>query len=435
MGATTVLLTEGEVLWRLAVALGIGLFIGLEREYSRGPDHHPRAAGIRTHALVGLLGAVVALLASLTSMAVLPLTLAVLALLVVASYLVTWQHHQEAEGQAGGHSGVGMTSEVVILLTFVLGALVYHGRLREAVVTAGAASLILSAKAPLHGFVAALSTADWVATMKFAVITLVILPVLPNQGYGPYEAFNPFKIWLMVVLIGGISFLGYVLTKVIGANRGIPLTGLIGGLASSTAVTLANARRSKAEPELSPPLALATVLACVVMLPRLLLIVAALHPPLVAVLAPPFAAMLVLPLAYGLALYRRGQRREGQQAVHANPFELHSALKFAAVFAVVTFLVKWVQASGGGQQGLYLVSFLAGLVETDAIVVAMAQQAQAVTTPLAEAARAIVLAAIANSLLKGVMAAALGSWRMAKHVLAALVLSVVAGGLAIWLTA
>lgn len=422
MGAPTI--TAAEAIQRLAIALCIGMFIGLEREYSRAHGRKMRAAGFRTHALIGLFGACSAMVAQYAAAAFVTVAFALLAALIIATYVVTWQEQETG--------GIGITSEVAVLLTFVLGVLVWYGFVREAVVAAGATSVILSAKKPLHRFVDALSVEDWLATMKFAVVTLIVLPVLPNQSYGPYGAFNPFKIWLLVVLIGGISFLGYALTKLIGAERGIPITGLIGGLASSTAVTLSSARRSRTDPELAGPLALATILACSVMIPRLALIIAAVHAPLLRVVAAPFLAMLAVPGVYCAIVYWR-QRSQSPAAPtpteHSNPFELGEALKFAAVFAAIMFVIRWVDAHGGGARGVYAVSAISGLVDTDAIVLSLAQQIKGTTSSITmiEAARGIVVAMVSNSIWKAVLACSLGTWRMGRAVLAVMAATAVVG--------
>ncbi len=423
-------LDSGFVLARLGIALGLGLLIGLEREYSRIPEHKSRAAGFRTHGLIALLGVLTALLAALAGPAVVPVALGLLGLMVITSYVLLWL--REPSG------GLGITSEVTIILTFVIGALVAYGRTREAVVATGATCVMLSAKNPMHRFVDALSTTEWIATMKFAVITLVVLPVLPNESYGPYHAFNPFKLWFLVVLISGISFFGYVLNRAVGTKWGMALTGLIGGLASSTAVTLANARRAREQPQLAENLALATVLACTVMLPRLLLIIAAVCPSLLAPTAIPFGVMLLVSAVYSWLLFKRSSRPADLDPDHApteaelaNPFELGPALKFAAVFMAVTFLVKWARATGLGQGGIYLVSFVSGLVETDAIVVTLAEQASAAMGLAARhAVVGIVLAAIGNSLLKSGLACGLGGWQHGRKVLLGLLLSALAGAVA-----
>jgi len=423
-------LDSSIILARLGIALGLGLLIGLEREYSRIPEHKSRAAGFRTHGLIAIFGVLTVLLTDLAGPEAFAVAMLLLGLLVVASYILLWLRDRTG--------GLGITSELTILLTFVIGAVVALGHTREAVVATGMTCVMLSAKNPMHRFVSALSTTEWVATMKFAVITLVVLPVLPNQSFGPYHAFNPFKLWFLVVMISGISFFGYVLNRIVGTKLGIALTGLVGGLASSTAVTLANARRAQEQPQLAEHLSLATVLACTVMLPRLLLIVAAICPSLLAPTAIPFGVMLLVTAIYSWWLYRKAvpggddaADRSPTEAELANPFELGPALKFAAVFMVVTFLVKWARATGFGQSGIYLVSFISGLVETDAIVVTLAEQTSAAMGMIArDAVVGIVLAAIGNSILKSVLACSLGGWRHGRKVLIGLALGAVAGAIA-----
>lgn len=423
-------LESGIILARLGIALGLGLLIGLEREYSRIPEHKSRAAGFRTHGLVALFGMLAALLSDLGGQAVFAVTAALLGALIVASYVLLWLRDRTG--------GLGITSEVTIVLTFVIGALVAYGHTREAIVATGATCVMLSAKNPMHRFVSALSTTEWVATMKLLVISLVVLPVLPNQSFGPYQAFNPFKLWFLVVMISGISFFGYVLNRAVGTRLGIALTGLIGGLASSTAVTLANARRAHEQPQLAEHLSVATVLACTVMLPRLLIIVAAICPSLLAPTAIPFGVMLLVTGVYSWWLLKRSAQPVGEGESHApteaelaNPFELGPALKFAAVFLGVTFLVKWARATGLGQSGIYVVSFVSGLVETDAIVVTLAEQASAAMGLATRyAVVGIVLAAIGNSVLKSGLACGLGGWKHGRKVLFGLLLGAIAGAVA-----
>lgn len=407
---------------RFGLALGLGLLIGLEREYTKTGEEQHRAAGLRTHALVALLGAAAAYLGDLAGVTVLAAVMLGYGALVVASYVLSVEPEQDRH--------LGTTSEVVALLTFVLGALAYRGAGSVAGAVAVTAAVVLSAKLKMHGFVRALSTDDIVAVLKFAVVTFIVLPLLPNREYGPLGAFNPHKTWLMVVLIGGIGFAGYALSKVVGTGRGIPLTGLIGGLVSSTAVTLANARRSQTQPELSSTLALGVILACTVMLPRLCVAIAVVHAPLLAAVGPPLGAMLIVSLVFCAVLYRRLQGEQagpsGETAAHANPFELGEALKFAGIFAVVTFLVKWANHLGAGQGGVYAVSALSGLADTDAITVSLASQAKSGFAATL-AARGIVIGAVSNTLLKGSMAFALGSRELGRLVLACLGLTAVVG--------
>ena len=412
-----------EVLLRLGVALCIGLFIGLEREYSHADREDLVPAGFRTFGLIGLLGAVCCYLGLLLSPWVLPAALVVLGALLLAAYLEA----RDARAQAAPHAGVGLTTEVSALLTFGLGALAMHGDLSTAGVIAVATTLVLSAKKRLHGFVHALGEQDMVATIKFAVITFIILPILPDHWFGPYQAFNLHRTWLMVVLIAGIGFLGYVLTKVIGAERGIPLSGLVGGLASSTAVTLSSARRSKTDENLSEPLALGVILACTVMVPRVALVTAAISPQVAVTMVPTFVAMLVGSLVMIIIQAQNLKKQlptdDTHQTQHTNPFDLEPALKFAVAFAVITFLVRAAK-SANATGGIYAVSGLSGLVDADAAAVSLAQQTLS-GLDLHLAARGVALSMIVNNLFKGAMAYGTGSKLLGKRVF--LGLAVVAG--------
>lgn len=430
VAATLLALGPQQVLQRLALALCLGLFIGLEREYARGESKDSVPAGLRTFGLIGLLGGVSVYLGALFSPWVTVAVFVMFSGLIVAGYV------EEQLARTDRH-GVGVTSEVAALLTFLLGCLAVAGQLTVAVVTAVAATVVLSAKKPLHAFVRGMGQDDLVATLKFAVVTFIVLPVLPNRAYGPLGAFNPYHTWLMVVLIAGIGFLGYALTKFIGAERGIPLTGLVGGLASSTAVTLANARRSREAPELARPLAEGVVLACTVMLPRVALIVAAIDAKLLRSVGPPLLAMLLASLASVAVLHlcarRHPQQDTGAGPHHVNPFEVAPALKFALAFALVNWLVKWAQAAHAAG-GVYLASGLSGLVDADAAAVSLANQAKLGFDP-SLAARGIVLALVVNTVFKGAVAASIGARELGRPVLAAMTLVAIGGGVAVfWLT-
>jgi uncharacterized membrane protein (DUF4010 family) len=280
--------------------------------------------------------------------------------------------------------------------------------------------------------VKALGQQDMVATMKFAVITFIILPILPNTPFGPYDAFNAHKTWMLVILISGISFLGYVLSKLIGADKGIPLSGFVGGLVSSTAVTVSSAKRSKTAEALSEPLALGIVLACAVMVPRVALVVGAINGPLALHMWPTYVAMLLASVVNIYVVYRIMKRHpvvEGEhQTEQTNPFELQPALKFALVFAVITFLVRAAQ-SAGATGGIYAVSALSGLIDADAAAVSLAEQAKAGagSLPIHVAAQGVALAMIVNSLVKAFLAWSLGSRLTGKLVITAMVVVAVVG--------
>ncbi|MBI5831153.1 MAG: MgtC/SapB family protein [Armatimonadetes bacterium] len=401
-----------EALQRLAIALCIGMFIGLEREYAQS-EKEGSTTGMRTMALISLLGAAGTYLGMIFGETWIPAAgLLVLGAITVASYI-------ESLRKRTGPGGLGMTTEVSGLLTYALGALAMCGQLTVAGVLAVATTVVLSAKQSMHSFVHGMGQEDMVATLKFAVVTFIILPILPREAFGPYSAFNLWKTWLMVVLIAGIGFLGYALTKVIGAQRGIVVSSLVGGLASSTAVTLSNAKRSRTIESLSSPLALGIVLAGAMMVPRVALEVAAVNPALMPLCAVPMGTLLVATLACTWLMHRHLRGTQGtdeyHETQHVNPFELGPALKFAAAFAVVSLLVA-IARERGASAGIYAISGVSGLAQVDAAVISLSQQAKEGLDPLL-AARGIMLTIIVNTLFKGGIALWLGSRELGRRVM------------------
>src|SRR5437762_5719782 len=246
------------------VALAVGLLIGLQRERTFAQRGIEGAAGARTFPLVALLGATSWLLAGPAATPWVPAAgLLAVGMLAVAAYR-----------RGSKTAGVGLTTEVLLLLTFSLGAASLAGH-RETVAIVGAAALVLTAlKRRLHGFAGRLSDEDETAALKFVGVALLVVPFLPDEDMGPYGAINPHNIGLMVLLVAGISFIGYVAVKTAGAGKGLLLTGILGGLVSTTATTAAFARRSRETPELSKALAAGTLAACAVMFPRVLVLAA-----------------------------------------------------------------------------------------------------------------------------------------------------------------
>ncbi len=304
---------QAELILRFGIALLIGVLIGLEREFSRQKEEVKAFAGIRTFPLIGLLGCSAALISDLTAGWAFAATLALVGLLIGIAYA--------ADAFKGR---IGITSEMAAVIVFVCGALAYWGYLELAAALAVVTFGFLTLKPQLHHLVKHISSEDLYATLKFAIISLIILPVLPNQNFGPppFDAFNPYKTWLMVVLISGISFLGYLLIKVVGAKQGIGLTGLLGGLVSSTAVTLSFSERSQEEPHLARPFALAITLAWTVMFGRVVVEVAILNRALLSELWLPMIAAAGAGLIFCAYYYfahrtHAGRRRQALQPLRA----------------------------------------------------------------------------------------------------------------------
>ena len=384
---------------RFAAALGLGVLIGLERERTHKPESG--FAGVRTFGLISLAGAMAAYVdvALARPQLGLALFLAVAALVVVSAVLT------------GRQGDIGITTEVSALLAFLLGFLCVSGSVTLAAGLAVASGGILALKQWLHGVASRIESADVEATLKFAIVTVIILPLVPDQNYGPapLDVINPYKIWWMVVLISGLNFASYLLVKGVGTEHGIGLTGLLGGLVSSTAVSLGFAQRSRAQPGQAPALALGILLAWTVMFVRVGVLVAVIAPALARDLGLGLGALGALSLAIVLVLRRRLRSAErASVATGANPFELGEAIRFGLLFGVVTFVAKAAQVYLG-DAGLYLAGALAGLTDVDAIALSMAQLAQNDPTSQEAAARTILIAVLTNTLVKGGMAVFLGA--------------------------
>lgn len=397
----------------------LGALIGLIRQWSEQRDKpgEMNFGGVRTYTLWALLGCLAAYLSEHYNAAILPV-----ALTLVGGHLIMIHWRDGRDGHPGS------TTFVAALLTCLVGALVNWGHQQMAVVVAALTMVTLGNKQPLHSWTRHFTTEDIRSALQFAATTGVILPLVPNQALGPYGAFNPYSIWLMVVLISGLGFGGYILMRLLGAQAGITVTGLVGGLASSTATTLAFSRRSKDEPALSSSYALAVVLACTVMLARVAIMIAVINPELARTIALPFAAM-ALP-GVGFSLWQWLANRSDKQTVTPpqlhNPLGLGIAIKFGLLYALVAFLVKAVTAAQF-TAGLLPLSFISGLTDMDAIALLMANSLHDGTVITQLAAKCVIIGAIANSILKACFAISLGSPQLRRHVTAVLALTVGAG--------
>ena len=410
---------QADIFYRFGAALAIGFLIGLQREYAHGGPGRDIFAGERTFALMGLVGCTAAMVADVLASPwpFVGIFIVMGALIAVTYFVGAWR------------GGVGMTTEVAALVTVLAGALCYWGYLALAAALAVVTTVLLSLKLEMDTFVQRITREDVYATLKFAVITAIVLPVLPNQTFGspPLDVLNPYKIWLMVVFISGISFLGYVLVKVVGSRQGIGLTGLLGGLVSSTAVTLSFAQRSQREAELAKPFALAITVAWTVMFARVIVEVAALNAALLRVLWLPMAASAVAGLAYCVYLYLAQRTDEEGEVAFSNPFELGPAVKFGLIYALILLISKAAQTYLG-DTGLYLSSIVAGLADVDAITLSVAELSRtAGGLTLNTAARAIVLAAMSNTAVKGGIVLTSGSPSLRRALVPGFVLMLITG--------
>lgn len=408
-----------ETLQRLALALAIGILIGLERGWrEREVPEGGRVAGVRTFALGGLLGGVSALLSDSTSDAVMAV-----AFLAYAAILIALRLRSRPDS-----NDVGATTIVAGLVTFALGALAVEGSMQAAAAGAVMTALLLGIKPQLHRFIARIEREELMAVLKLLVMSVVLLPVLPNEGFGPWQALNPYKLWWMVVLVTGISFVGYVAVKVAGARRGIVLAAVAGGIVSSTAVTASLSRQARSSTALAPLYAGGVALACATMFPRLILLVSVVHPALFEQLWPPLAAAACAGLIVAAWLIRRGRSEtaDGVQNEHRNPFEFSLALRFGVFLAVIAVLSRALQ-DWLGEAGVYLLAAASGLADVDAITLTLANMREG--APAAHLiANAICLAAAVNTVVKAGLSFHLGGAAFGSRVAAALGASLVAGG-------
>jgi len=390
---------ELNTAWQFAVALGLGMLIGLERERTEGGER--TFAGARTFSLVALLGALSVYIGELSGFPwIVGLVFIAVVALVMIAYYVTAR---------GGN--IGATTETSLLITFFIGGMCAWDDVGFAGAIAVVTMLLLALKGWLHNLAKRIEPSDVEATLKFAIITLVILPLLPNTDYGPagLEVINPYKTWLMVVLIAGLNFVGYILVKVVGREHGFGITGLLGGLVSSTAVTLSFSQRSRTESHLVPVLALAILLAWTVMFFRVVIEVGIVNFSLATSLVMGMLLMGFVSLVICILLWRRGRSKETAEVEPShNPFELGDAIKFGGLFAVVMFVASAAQLYFG-DTGLYLAGALAGLTDVDAIALSMADLARQDPTSAGVAARTIVIAVISNTMVKCGMVIWLGA--------------------------
>ncbi|MDH5332205.1 MAG: MgtC/SapB family protein [Aquincola sp.] len=413
------------LVWNFATALLIGALVGIERERHKQRQEHPEIAGLRTFILVALFGALsgwVGLVLETSWMLVAGLMAVTAA--VLAGYVLSVRLNP---------GGLGLTTEIAAVATFLLGALATLGQRELAVGIGVIVAAVLAYKQPLHGFVGKLGGDDVYAVLRLLIATFIILPILPNATIDPWDALNPQSLWLLALLIAGLSLVGYVLTRLLGAHRGIPLTGLSGGLVSSTAVTLSFARQSR-EPQYAaanPAITSGILLAWTVSFARVLVEVMVVNRALLPSLLPAVVTMTVVCAAFAAWHQRRaGQGIQAKDVPLRNPFSLTSAIKFTALFAAVLLIVKLVQAHAP-ETGLYYVAALAGTTDVDAITLSMAQYARTGSPDVAS--HAITIAVLSNTVIKTGMVMALGSPALRRSILVATVGILVAGVGAIFL--
>lgn len=381
----------GEILQRLGIALGLGLLIGLQRERSGS-----LLAGFRTFPLIALLGALAGLASAEFGGWILGAAFLVLGAFITAGNL------------AAKEDNPGMTTEVAMGVMFLLGAYLMHGTISVAVIVGGIVAILLHLKPQMHAVARRLGDRDLHAIMQFVLITLIILPILPNQAYGPFKVLNPFKIWLMVVLIVGISLGGYITYKFLGERVGTLAGGVLGGLISSTATTVSYARRSKQAPGSSKTAALVIMVASTIVFVRVLIIIGASAPNFLQSAWMPIGTILLALGIVSVGFWFWSGREPAAMPEQSNPSELKAALIFAGLYALV-LLGTAAAKHYYGSRGLFLMAIISGLTDMDAITLSLSQLVQTGQLNSGTGWKLVVIAALSNLVFKAGTVAALGN--------------------------
>jgi uncharacterized membrane protein (DUF4010 family) len=408
---------DEPLLYRLAVALGIGVIVGIERGWKTRDQHGGRRpAGIRTFTLAALFGGVLAAISTPDRYALLAAGALVLGALVIVGYFITARESRD----------FGMTTELALLTTYGLGAVAVRGAPFDAAAAGVVMTLALGLKTEMHAAIERLDRRELLATLQLVAIAAVLVPLLPQRNLGPWEAINPRVIGMLVLLIAAVSYAGYFAVRVLGARLGIMLTAFFGGLTSSTAITVAYARRARDAAADPAMLGAGIVVAAATMVPRLAIEIGAVNASLLPALWPPLAALAAIPLIGAAWIGRRRSAATPGEIRLANPLQLQSALGFglllSAFFIAAEALRRWL-----GDSGVYAMAAAAGLADVDAIGLTLARAAGHSIAPTT-AARAIVLATLVNTAVKASLAALLGGARLLRS--ASLILGVALAGAA-----
>jgi uncharacterized membrane protein (DUF4010 family) len=396
-------LTDGlQTTLKFLTSVGIGLLLGLQRQRTPGAK-----AGLRTFALVAAFGTVSGLIAEATDSAWIVATgLLLVGLMIIAAY-----HHSDDALEADS----GTTTVIAVLLCYGLGVMVWLGYSQLAAAVGIVATLLLHFKAELHGLSEKLTQQDVASVLQFAVLSVVILPLLPNEGYGPHAVLNPYHIWLMVVLVSGISLAGYLALRLLGSRQSLLLVGVSGGLVSSTATTLVYARQARLRAEMTDVSGAIIAIANLMVLVRLMVIGAVVAPAILTVTLPVLGGGLLLglvPLAWRL----RGMmaRPEFSMPELSNPTQLRVAFGFGALYAVILAGSAWL-SHRAGSQGLYALAAVSGLVDVDAIALSSFGLFNSESIGAGVAASAIGIAYLASTAFKFAVVALAGNVGMLKR--------------------
>ncbi|HUF64310.1 MAG TPA: MgtC/SapB family protein [Verrucomicrobiales bacterium] len=392
---------DPDLLTRLGLALGIGLLVGMQRERVQSA-----LGGVRTFTLVAALGALCGLMAESHGGWIVAAGLVALAIVALTSNLMK---------REAGSADAGMTTEVAVLLLFALGAYLMGGNKAAGVVLGGVLAVLLHYKGPMHAFIRRIREEDLRAVMQFVLITLVILPVLPRKTFGPYDVFNPFEVWLMVVLIVGIGLAGYAAYLLLGSRGGTVAGGLLGGLISSTATTVTSARLARRESERTVATLVIILLASGVAYLRAIIEIAVVAPVAFPQALWPMTVPPLMLIGAALVILARSSKDLVQLPPPSNPAQLRTAIVFGLLYALILFAVAAAERHMG-RSGLYGVAVVSGLTDMDAITLSTSQLIRSDTIPVAQGWRLVLTASLANLIFKGGMAWVLGGRRLGLRV-------------------
>lgn len=408
--------TEFNMIYQLALSLALGLIIGLEREWrERDLEGEKRPAGLRTFGLIGLSGGVNGLIGRQFE----AMPAVGLALTLVVMTVAYWRRSATREF-------MGVTTIFAAFVAYACGVLSVMSLEVPATATAVVVAMILGAKDRLHGFVRRLDRKEIFAALQFILIAGVVLPLIPNERMGPYNAINPFEIWLMAVLISGLSFLGYVALRALSAERGILGTAILGGLVSSTAVTISLARLAQRQPELRDLLSVGIIAASTIMIARVGVIAGIVAPPLLSHLALPIASIIIVSIACGIYISRRSDGAPFEKPEISNPLDIASALIFAGLLGLIMIGSRALESLFGAE-GVYAISIASGLADVDAITLTLSRFSTD-DLSIRVAAIGIFLAAVTNTLVKAGLAGFAGG-RTLRPAFAALSAAIVIGSI------
>ncbi len=399
-------ITELELLVRLLVTIGIGLLLGLEREHSALLKKEPVFAGIRTFVLLALTGFTGGALHFLLSPWVFAAILLSVMSLTAISYWIT-----------SNKGDIGATSELAGLLSMILGALTFLGYIELSLMITVIVLVLLSTKMQLMNVIGKITNEEIYALVRFVVMALILFPFLPNENYGPYQVINPREIGLVIILTSGLGFLGYVLMRFLGTKKGILLTGILGGLVSSTMVTWVFSKKSKEGDSLNSLYTSAILAACTIMVVRVALWVFLFNKFLLVGLALPLSILFLTAAGTSIFFYVRNKKNSSaeKQLPLGKPLEMTNAILFGVLYVVILLVITFAN-DYFGDEGIFITSGIAGLSDVDAISISISKMSVATLSPKT-AQNAILIATLANTISKFVIALWASSKEMRKNVL------------------